>query len=499
MAMVARVRTARRGAAMTLGLVSWWLPCVAAGLLACGADAGGSGGEGGGGDDRDGGGAGNGQVGWSGPGGAGGGPGPGGTTDAGPEPDALPLDVTPPDIFFRSPFDGATVSGVVEVVAEATDDRGVTQVVFALDGAELATVSAVPFTWSWDTAGLIAGPYTLSATATDAAGNSDTALVNVQVAGACREPRCNGRQCGDDGCGGSCGVCAGGLVCDANGQCAAAPPVPQGFVRIEAGVFTMGSPVNEAGRGKDETRHQVTLTRAFALKATEVTQGEWFAVMGTRPSRFAGCGDDCPVEQVSWYDAVAYCNALSLSEGLPRCYADGGGADYDAADANNQTTPTWRNGLDCQGYRLPTEAEWEYAARAGTVEASYNGPVGEVDCGFDASLDPIAWHCGNSGDTAHPVGRKRANPWGLYDMLGNVWEWSWDWYAGYPAGAAQDPQGPAAGGDRVLRGGSWYNNGQSVRAASRPGNLPGNRYDNLGFRPARSLSFGPWALEPWDP
>jgi hypothetical protein len=122
MAMVARVRTARRGATMTLGLVSWWLPCVAAGLLACGTDAGGGGG-GGGGDDRDGGGAGNGQVGGSGPGGTGGGP--GGTTDAGPEPDALPLDVTPPDVFFRSPFDGATVSGVVEVVAEATDDRAV--------------------------------------------------------------------------------------------------------------------------------------------------------------------------------------------------------------------------------------------------------------------------------------------------------------------------------------------------------------------------------------
>jgi hypothetical protein len=140
MAMVARVRTARRGATMTLGLVSWWLPCVAAGLLACGTDAGGGGG-GGGGDDRDGGGAGNGQAGGSGPGGAGGDPDPGGTTDAGPEPDALPLDVTPPDVFFRSPFDGATVSGVVEVVAEATDDRAVARRwCSALDGAEQATV-----------------------------------------------------------------------------------------------------------------------------------------------------------------------------------------------------------------------------------------------------------------------------------------------------------------------------------------------------------------------
>ncbi|MCK6570654.1 SUMF1/EgtB/PvdO family nonheme iron enzyme [Myxococcota bacterium] len=468
---------------MTLGLVSWWLPCVAAGLLACGTDAGGGGG---GGDDRDGGGAGNGQVGGSGPGGTGGGP--GGTTDAGPEPDVLTPDVTPPDIFFRSPFDGATVSGVVEVVAEATDDRGVTQVVFALDGAELATVSAVPFTWSWDTAGLIAGPYTLSATATDAAGHSDTALVNVQVAGACGEPRCNGRQCGDDGCGGTCGDCAAGESCDANGACVEVPTV-EGYVTIQPGVFTMGSPVNEAGRFDDETQHQVTLTRAFALKATEVTQGEWFAVMGTRPSRFAGCGDDCPVERVSWYAAVAYCNALSLSEGLPRCYADGGGADYDAADANSYTRPTWRNGLDCQGYRLPTEAEWEYAARAGTVEASYNGPVGNVDCGFDASLDPIAWYCGNSGDTTHPVGRKRANPWGLYDMLGNVSEWSWDWYAAYPAGAAQDPRGPAAGGIRVGRGGAWGYSAQFVRAAFRPGGPPGSRGDSLGFRPARSLSF----------
>ncbi|MCK6570648.1 formylglycine-generating enzyme family protein [Myxococcota bacterium] len=288
-------------------------------------------------------------------------------------------------------------------------------------------------------------------------------------------------------------VAAGLLACGTDtggGGGGGTGPDVEGYVTIQPGVFSMGSPVNETRRNDDEWQHQVTLTRAFALKATEVTQGEWFAVTRTRPSYFANCGDECPVEQVSWYDAVAYCNALSLSEGLPRCYADAGGADYDAADANNETTPTWRDGLDCQGYRLPTEAEWEYAARAGTVEASYNGPVGNVDCDFDASLDPIAWYCGNSGDTTHPVGRKRANPWGLYDMLGNVSEWSWDWYEVYPAGAAQDPRGPAAGDVRVSRGCSWLHYAVCARAAYRSNEVaPHERYFNFGFRPARSLSF----------
>ncbi len=244
------------------------------------------------------------------------------------------------------------------------------------------------------------------------------------------------------------------------------------YVRIEPGVFTMGSPAGELGGRRSEAQHQVTITRAFALKATEVTQAEWRAVMGTDPSWFVNCGDTCPVEQVSWLNAVDYVNRLSDAEGLPRCYAD----DFERTFA----------GLDCAGYRLPTEAEWEYAARAGTVTAFHTGGIVNLDCD-DPNLNVAGWYCGNAGGTTHPVGEKQPNAWGLYDMHGNVWEWVQDWYGGYPAHAAVDPVGPAAGDGRVYRGGSCHGDAQDARAAARSRSGPGVRNDDLGFRPARSL------------
>ncbi len=259
---------------------------------------------------------------------------------------------------------------------------------------------------------------------------------------------------------------------------AAQAPIPEGYVRIEPGEFTMGSPEDELrlglGRFGDETQHRVTVTRAFALKATEVTQAEWRAVMGTDPSGFADCGDTCPVEQVSWFDAVDYVNRVSDAEGLPRCYAD----DADRTFA----------GLDCTGYRLPTEAEWEYAARAGTQTAYHTGVNTQTDCNDDPNLNLAGWYCGNSGDTTHPVGQKQVNAWGLYDMHGNVWEWVHDWGAAYPAGAAVDPAGPASDRMfRVYRGGSWNNDAQNVRSAYRFSYTPARRRNFLGFRPSRSL------------
>jgi formylglycine-generating enzyme required for sulfatase activity len=211
-----------------------------------------------------------------------------------------------------------------------------------------------------------------------------------------------------------------------------------GFVRIEPGSFTMGSPGSEEGRDNDEAQHAVTLTRGFCLMATEVTQGQWRSVMGSNPSGFASCGASCPVEQVSWDDAVAYANRKSQAEGLQPCYE---GSTF--------------VGVGCTGYRLPTEAEWEYAARAGTTGARHG------------SLDAVAWHVGNSGGTTHPVGQKQANAWGLYDMLGNVWEWTSDWYGSYPGGAVTDPVGASTGSNRVLRGGSWYSHARLARAAYR--------------------------------
>jgi len=197
------------------------------------------------------------------------------------------------------------------------------------------------------------------------------------------------------------------------------------------------------------------------------------------------------VETVSWYDAVAYCNALSLREGLERCYQDAGGADYDAADADSGVTPSWPRGLACQGYRLPTEAEWEFATRAGTQTAFYTGAITQTWCDpLDPNLDLAGWYCGNANDTTHAVGGKQPNAWGLYDMLGNVWEWCWDRYDSYPAGPVSDPLGPQAGSRRVKRGGSWYYLARYARAAYRNDVVPGNRYSDLGLRPARS-TLGP--------
>jgi formylglycine-generating enzyme required for sulfatase activity len=256
------------------------------------------------------------------------------------------------------------------------------------------------------------------------------------------------------------------------------PPTP-GYVRIEPGVFTMGSPADELGHEDDETQHEVTLTRAFELKATEVTQAEWQALMGNNPSRFVRCGDDCPVETVSWYGAVGYCNALSAQQGLAPCY-----------DAESNFL-----GLDCQGYRLPTEAEWEYAARAGTETAFYTGAITNLGCELDPNLDAAGWYCGNAAPSSsrverpHPVGQKQPNAWGLYDMHGNVGEWVNDWSGEYPPGAAVDPAGPASDEDnfRVYRGGSWDDGARFARAANRDRFTRGDQSGSLGFRPARSL------------
>ena len=264
---------------------------------------------------------------------------------------------------------------------------------------------------------------------------------------------------------------------------------PAGYVRVSPGTFTMGSPNSEDGRYDNESQHSVTITRGYCMKATEVTQGEWQAVMGSNPSKFTNCGANCPVEQVSWEDAVGYANALGRQEGLPECYA---GSTF--------------TGLGCRGYRLPTEAEWEYAARAGTTGATYGGNLTIRGERNGPALDPIAWYGGNAGvsydgafdcsDLAekqfpsescgtHPVGQKQPNAWGLYDMLGSVWEWTGDPYDTYP-GTVTDPTGPATGSSRVSRGGSWSGFARYARAAFRDYDAPDLRYRNLGFRLSRT-------------
>jgi sulfatase modifying factor 1 len=199
---------------------------------------------------------------------------------------------------------------------------------------------------------------------------------------------------------------------------------------------------------------------------TEVTQGLYSQQMGSNPSELTACGLSCPVETVSWFDAVAFANKLSESEGLESCYVIRG------------ETVTWPKGVSCLGYRLPTEAEWEVSARGGRDDEYAGG----------GDLSAVGWFEDNSGGTTHPVGQKQANGYGLYDMSGNVWEWSWDWYdsSTYSIGAEADPAGPASGSDRVVRGGSWYGAPQVARVAYRSYDTPGHRSGSLGFRLLRT-------------
>jgi formylglycine-generating enzyme required for sulfatase activity len=210
---------------------------------------------------------------------------------------------------------------------------------------------------------------------------------------------------------------------------------------IPAGEFQMGSSSVEANIDEKPV-HIVLISKVFWMGRTEVTQGLWQAVMGSNPSSFKN-GDTYPVETVSWDDCQSFITKLNQMVG--------GNA-----------------------FRLPTEAEWEYACRAGTTGDRYG------------DLDAIAWYNSNSGNTTHIVGQKQANAWGLFDTLGNVWEWCQDWYGGYGAGYQTDPAGPGSGTSRVLRGGSWYNNAQYGRSSYRYGDDPGIRHSPVGFRLART-------------
>ena len=273
---------------------------------------------------------------------------------------------------------------------------------------------------------------------------------------------------------------------------------PLDFVRIDAGTFTMGSPESELGRDFDETQHEVTLTNDFYLSDHEVTQAEWQALIGNNPSQENnGTCPTCPVEQVNWWEALYYANSLSSLEELTPCYVFEGcsgvaGESLSCAgvtlqDGNGATVTT---PYECEGYRLPTEAEWEYAARAGTTTAFYNGDI-TVPEGSDPNADAIAWYTQNSGNTTHAVKGKLPNTWGLYDMSGNVFEWTWDRYDyGYPAYAVTDPKGPSSGDFRVSRGGGWDSYAVNVRVAYRKSRPPGIRLSILGFRLARTVGVG---------
>ena len=226
------------------------------------------------------------------------------------------------------------------------------------------------------------------------------------------------------------------------------------LVWIPSGTFTMGSPLSEGGYSNERPAHMVTISKGFWLGKTLVTQGQYQAVMGINPSDFTTVGADAPVDTVSWDDAMEFCRKLTEQERaagrLPKGYA----------------------------YTLPTEAQWEYACRAGTTGALYG------------NLDDIAWYYGNSGDSTHPVGQKQPNAFGLYDMIGSVWEWCSDWFDNdYSDANVTDPVGPDSGANRVVRGGWWGLTAVYCRSAFRSDYDPSIHFNFLGFRLALAPSF----------
>ena len=233
------------------------------------------------------------------------------------------------------------------------------------------------------------------------------------------------------------------------------------FKLVDGGTFQMGS---TSGDSDEKPVHSVTVS-SFYMCDHEVTQKEYRDVMGANPSRFSG--DNLPVERVSWYDAVNYCNKLSVKEGLTPCYTING----------NSTTCNF----NANGYRLPTEAEWEYAARGGKKSNGYTYAGSN-------SVGNVAWYYDNSGSQTHNVKTKAPNELGLYDMSGNVWEWCWDWKGSYSSGSQTNPSGSSSGSSRVKRGGSLDVISSSCRVAFRYYGGPSYAYDLLGFRVVRSAN-----------
>jgi formylglycine-generating enzyme required for sulfatase activity len=237
---------------------------------------------------------------------------------------------------------------------------------------------------------------------------------------------------------------------------------------IPSGSFQMGCTKVDGDCGPDEKpQHEVRLTKSFYMMTTEATQGLYKTIMNTNPSEFSSCGDTCPVENVSWYDAVRFSNALNAYLGLESCYEIGSG---------DKPSVSWSN-KECSGWRLPTEAEWEYAARGGegyTYAGSNN-------------MDDVGWY-GSKSSKTHPVGQKKANGFGLYDMSGNVWEWVWDsGYRKYGSSVIDPLYVDTSSPLRVFRGGSWDYGAGLSRVSSRDWNLASARNYYRGFRFLRTI------------
>ncbi|MHA2030599.1 MAG: SUMF1/EgtB/PvdO family nonheme iron enzyme [Candidatus Kariarchaeaceae archaeon] len=337
-----------------------------------------------------------------------------------------PDDNTPPSVKIISPPNNSVVSGIVTIICVATDNQGIEKLELWINGNSTGIIdNSEPFELNWDTQNYVNGSYIITVRAFDINDNkTDSDPINLNLVN----------------------------------------PTPMSMILVVGGIFTMGDTWGD-GDGDELPIHSVTLD-SFYIGQYEITQAQWDSIMGSNPSTFQG--QNRPVERITWFEALTFCNSLSLRDNLTPCYNING---------NNVI---WD--ISANGYRLPTEAEWEFAARGGTLSQNYK---------FSGNNTPdnVAWYSSNSGNGTHEVGFKQPNELGIYDMSGNVWEFCWDWYGNYSASPQTNPTGPSNGTDKVVRGGAFYESSHRIRVSERGTELPnstgGNDY--IGLRLVRSL------------
>jgi formylglycine-generating enzyme required for sulfatase activity len=253
----------------------------------------------------------------------------------------------------------------------------------------------------------------------------------------------------------------------------------------------MGSSELEGRRDEDEgPQRRVAISRPFLIQTTEVTRELWEQILSVAPAPTGDCGPQCPLNSVNWYEAIAFANRFSIRDGLRSCYQllnctqplPGQGCPAGENECNGTLTcESVDRVFGCTGYRLPTEAEWEYAARAGTETRFWFGED-------EAGLQEAAWFSQNAGQRPHDVGTRTPSPWGLIDVYGNVAEWTWDWYGAYPDRSERNPAGPTSGQQKVVRGGSFSGRAKHSRSADRGKQAPQRRGVHFGMRYVREVT-----------
>ncbi len=453
------------------------------------------------------------------------------------------VDVSAPDIIVFEPgvdVIGPDSVGMLPFDFDVFDAIGVVGASVAIVDAEVEAVrlDVPPWVGEIDASSLPGGIHVLSITAWDAAGWSATVLqpfeicpdeAPIRCGGICRQPGsfvndpfhcgecetacafpaevcdsgscacaptrvdCDGACVSLDSDEANCGEC--GLECTGERECVAGgcgEELPEDLEAIPATTYRFGPAPREPGTETHESAHEVTLTRSFAIEAFEVTQGEWSEYFTVNPSAFWECGEDCPVDSVNWFEALHFANARSEDEGLPPCYileeCDGRPVGAGVQCARFDVDTPDGNPLDCEGYRLPTEAEWEWAYRAGTETSTYAGEAVPFDCEGNPFIDEIAWYECNASGRTHPVGTRHPNGFGLYDMAGNVFEWTGDpWRSYIPPGPLVDPTGAEESFSRTAKGGAWNEHAGRLRASTRLSVGAITSLATVGLRLARTL------------